>query len=230
MTVPPPGAVLGRRYPAAAFFAALDGLLTRQLDGHPLWYALFTCSDEVNSRVGAARQRQFGDPHGIFTTRVIGAQVFAQQVAVAAHSGHASNVYEINIHLSLAVAGDSDCYREVIGRDGVRRAFCGALGHILNDFRKHAAGPTAARLTDPGDLDLLGTLAARLLPDRDAILSAVDPFFAITHRHLEVQVASLAQLLRRMNDLSRSDIVLGTITWNRTEDPDLVSLELSIRV
>ena len=85
-------------------------------------------------------------------------------------------------------------------------------------------------MTDPGDLDLLGMLAARLLPDRNAILSAVDPFFAITHRHLEVQVASLAQLLRRMNDLSRSDIVLGTITWNRTEDPDLVSLELSIRV
>ena len=194
------------------------------------YLALFGCSDEVTGEADSARSSVFAGYGGIFTTRIIGSLIFYQQIQVATSRGHRSNVFEVNVHIGEVEENGRRIYGALVGRDGQKRSTCGALAHVLEDFR---ANPdevlSISKMTDgEKHLDFLGMIKFRLKPHVDQILRAANPVLAITRKNLEVQTHDLIQHLQKTltkdPDLAPF-FVYGTITYNRTMQPDTESLE-----
>lgn len=210
----------GQRSAATEFYPALRRELERRRPGFVPRPALFGCSDEVNSAADAARHDALGREGGIFTTRLIGSQVIYHQLAVAVSRGHRSNCFEVNVHLGERARDGRLVHGELTGRDGETRACCGALAHVLADFRTApAAAPSVSQVVNGETvLDFLGTIKFRLNPFRDEILADPEPMPAITRRNLTVQVG---ELVRHLRTLAAADpdllpaFVIGTIAWNR---------------
>ena len=130
-----PGIIMGQRYGPATLFAGVRAAIGAALPGFKPYMALFGCSDEVNTSVDAERVHAFGTNNGIFTTRMIGSQVFFHQIMVAASTGHHSNVFEVNVHIGVDESAEGPGeYGSIVGRDGKRRDCCGALAHVLKDL------------------------------------------------------------------------------------------------
>jgi hypothetical protein len=216
--------IRGTRFHAEPLYRAVHDVLRSGWPSVPLYPALFACSDEVNAETSSFRTAVLGQYGGLFTTRMIGSQVFYQQIQVALGQGHSSNLFEVNAHVGEVVEGGTRRYGRLVGRDGVARATCGALGHVLQDLRTRTDEPTVSQVVD-GELylDFLGTLRYRLQPHRERILSAPDPVLAITHANLEVQIEELARQLRRAlaKGLATPPLfVLGTIAYNHAGELD----------
>jgi hypothetical protein len=195
----------------------------------PLYPALFACSDEVNAETSGFRTAVLGQYGGFFTTRMIGSQVFYQQIQVALGQGHSSNFFEVNAHVGETIEGGARRYGQLVGRDGVARATCGALGHVLHELRTRTDEPSVSQVVD-GEvyLDFLGTLRLRLQPHRERILSSPDPVLAITRVNLEVQVQELTRQLRRALEkgLATAPVfVLGSVSFNHASSLDEGCLE-----
>lgn len=194
------------------------------------YLALFGCSDEVTGSADAIRANVFGGYGGIFTTRVIGSQIFYQQIKVAVSRGHRSNVFEVNVHIGDMEENGRRVHGFLVGRDGQKRATCGALAHVLEDFQKNPNEILSVSQTVDGEqhLDFLGTLKFRLKSHRSEILFSSNPVMSITKKNLEVQILDLIRLLQKMlaadPDLAPM-FVYGTIAYNRTVQPDTKSLE-----
>ena len=221
--------VRGTRYNAEPLYRAVHDCLRSGWPGVTLYPALFACSDEVNAETAGFRTAVLGQYGGFFTTRMIGSQVFYQQIQVALGQGHSSNLFEVNAHVGEIVEGATRRYGRLVGRDGVARATCGALGHVLHDLRTRTDEPAVSQVVD-GEryLDFLGTLRYRLQPHRERILSAPDPVLAITYANLEVQVQELTRQLQRAlaKGLATAPIfVLGSISFNHAGDLDAECLE-----
>jgi hypothetical protein len=223
--------IKGKRYRPAAFFAKVRAAIGEALPGFKPYMALFGCSDEVNTSVDAERVGAFGTNNGIFTTRIIGSQVFFHQIMVAASTGHHSNVFEVNVHIGIDGTMEGPlAYGSLIGRDGKKRDCCGALAHVLKDLsEKPAEKPSISQYVD-GEvyLDFLSTLKFRIIPRREEILGAENRMTAITRVNLEVQIAELTRQLRKYlaaSPQTESMFVFGTISYNRRKQKDLISLE-----
>ena len=194
------------------------------------YLALFGCSDEVNGAADAVRASVFGGYGGIFTTRIIGSQIFYQQIKIAISRGHRSNVFEVNVHIGEMIENGRKIYGTLIGRDGNKRATCGALAHVLEDFHQNPGETPSLSQTIDGEvyLDFLATLKFRLKPHVSKILAAENPRLEITKSNLDVQVRELIRQLQKTlaNDPSLAPMfVYGTIAYNRTAQPDTTSLE-----
>ncbi|MBI5481092.1 MAG: hypothetical protein HY906_19700 [Deltaproteobacteria bacterium] len=221
--------VRGTRYHAEPLYRAVHDFLLAGWPRVALYPALFACSDEVNAETAGFRTAVLGQYGGFFTTRMIGSQVFYQQIQVALAQGHSSNFFEVNAHVGEIVEGSARRYGQLVGRDGVARATCGALGHVLEDLRTRIDEPSISQTVD-GELylDFLGTLRLRLLPHLERILSAPDPVLAITCVNLEVQVQELTRQLRRAlaKGLAAAPVfVVGTISFNHAGSLDEGSVE-----
>ncbi|OGH56239.1 MAG: hypothetical protein A3G34_06020 [Candidatus Lindowbacteria bacterium RIFCSPLOWO2_12_FULL_62_27] len=196
------------------------------------YLALFGCSDEVTGSADAVRTGVFGGYGGIFTTRVIGSQIFYQQIRVAISRGHRSNVFEVNVHIGESEEAGRRTYGSLIGRDGRKRSACGALAHVLEDFQTKPDEELSISQTQDGErhLDFLGMIKFRLKPHQAEILKSPDPMMAITRKNLEVQTAELVRHLQKMlaSDLGAGlapVFVYGTLAFNRTVQPDTESIE-----
>lgn len=194
------------------------------------YLALFGCSDEVTGSADAARASVFGGFGGIFTTRIIGSQIFYQQIQIATSRGHRSNVFEVNVHIGEMIEDGHKVYGALVGRDGHKRATCGALANVLDDLHNNPSETPQISRTEDGEvyLDFLGTLKFRLRPHFKEILAAENPVMAITKINLDVQVHDLIHQLQRImtKDPSYAPMfVYGTIAYNRVAQPDTKSLE-----
>lgn len=192
--------------------------------------ALFGCSDEVNSTATAIRQNVFGGYGGIFITRIIGSQVFYQQLKVATSRGHRSNIFEVNVHIGEMQEEGQTVMGQMMGRDGSIRPTCGALAHVLEDILEHPDALVSISKTEADKmyLDFLGTLKFRLNAVAADLLASECPMLTITQKNLEVQVNELVKQIQRLlkDDPSLAPLfVYGTITYNRMEEPDTESLE-----
>ena len=194
------------------------------------YLALFGCSDEVTGSADAVRANVFGGYGGIFTTRIIGSQIFYQQIKVAISKGHRSNVFEVNVHIGEMIENGRKIYGTLIGRDGNKRATCGALAHVLEEFRENPEATLSITQTVDGEdhLDFLATLKFRLKPHIAHILAAENPALEITKKNLDVQIQELIRQLQKM--LAKEPalapmFVYGTIAYNRTNQPDTKSIE-----
>jgi hypothetical protein len=221
--------VRGRRSHAEPLYRAVEECLRSGWPRVPLYPALFACSDELNAETAGFRASVLGQFGGFFTTRMIGSQVFYQQIQVALAQGHSSNLFEVNAHVGETVEGEVRRYGQLPGRDGVARPTCGALGHVLHDLRTRTDEPSVSQVVD-GELylDFLGTLRYRLQPHRERILSAPDPVLAITYANLEVQVAELIRQLQRAlaKGLAAAPLfVVGSVSFNHAGELDDESLE-----
>ncbi|RJR41115.1 MAG: hypothetical protein C4576_18485 [Desulfobacteraceae bacterium] len=226
-----PEVIKGKRYEPAALYDGVRAGIDAALPGFKPYMALFGCSDEVNTSVDAERVRAFGMNNGVFTTRMIGSQVFFHQIMVAASTGHHSNVYEVNVHIGVDETAEAQAaYGCILGRDGKKRACCGALAHVLNDLlAKPDERPSISQYVE-GEvyLDFLSTLKFRIIPRRQEIIDAEDRMVAITRVNLEVQIAELTRQLRKYLSASPETgpmFVFGTISYNRRKGGDLISLE-----
>jgi len=223
--------VKGKQYTPRALFTKVRREIHAKAPRFIPYAALFGCSDEVNSAADLERFAAFGTHGGIFTTRIIGSQVFYHQIKVALGTGHKTNVFEVNVHIGEEKdARGRVAYGHITGRDKRRRACCGALTHVLEDFRTHPREKPSVSQHVGGEvyLDFLGTLKFRLKQYRSEILSAGNPIMAITRRNLDAQVAELAVRLR--NDIAEHPkdgpfFVYGTISYNHTRGADRLSLE-----
>ena len=225
------GIIKGKRYRPATLFAGVRAVIGAALPGFKPYMALFGCSDEVNTSVDAERVRAFGTNNGVFTTRMIGSQVFFHQIMVAASTGHHSNVFEVNVHIGVDETAEGlGAYGSIVGRDGKKRDCCGALAHVLKDLStKPDERPSISQYVD-GEvyLDFLSTLKFRIIPRRQEILDAEDCMSAITRVNLEVQIAELTRQLRKYLSASPKRgpmFVFGTVSYNRRKEKDLISLE-----
>lgn len=194
------------------------------------YLALFGCSDEVTGSADAVRANVFGGYGGIFTTRMIGSQIFYQQIKIAISRGHRSNVFEVNVHVGEMLENGRKIYGTLIGRDGNKRATCGALAHVLEDFCRNPDEVPSVSQTVDGEpyLDFLATLKFRLKPHIPKILSAEDRVLEITKTNLDVQIRELIRQLQKTlaNEPSLAPMfVYGTIAYNRTTQPDTESIE-----
>lgn len=197
------------------------------------YLALFGCSDEVTGTADSMRANVFGGYGGIFTTRVIGSQIFYQQIKVAISRGHRSNVFEVNVHIGETEENGRRVYGALVGRDGTRRAACGALAHVLEDFQTKPDEPISiSTKTQDGEqhLDFLSMIKFRLKSCRSEILKSPEPMLEITKRNLEIQTKELCRHLQKMLATDTGDglvpvFVYGTIAHNRTTQPDTESLE-----
>ncbi len=197
--------------------------------------ALFGCSDEVNSGAASVRQSVFGGYGGIFITRIIGSQVFYQQLKVATGKGHRSNVFEVNVHIGEMEENGQRVLGKLIGRDGQVRPTCGALAHVLEDFMERPDEILSVSKTEADKLylDFLGTLKFRLNTIKIDLMVAENPMLTITQKNLEFQMRELVNQLRRIltdNPAQAPFFAYGTITCNRTEQPDTESLEYFYRI
>lgn len=196
------------------------------------YLALFGCSDEVTGVADSVRAGVFGGYGGIFTTRVIGSQIFYQQIRVAISRGHRSNVFEVNVHIGESEENGHRVYGSLVGRDGRKRSACGALAHVLEDFQTKPAEELSISQTQDGEqhLDFLGMIKHRLKSHRSEILKSPEPMLAITRKNLEVQTRELIRHLQKMLGSKLVAglppvFVYGTIAFNRTVQPDTESLE-----
>lgn len=217
-----------REYSPDHLFRCVRDTIHSRYPAMSLYMALFGCSDEVNGTTDTVRAGVLGGYGGIFTTRMIGSQIFYHQIKVAISRGHRSNVFEVNVHIGEHPDNGKRTYGVLVGRDGHKRACCGALAHILEDFQKHPDEKPSISQTVDGEqvLDFLGTLKFRLKPHQAEILAADDPMLAITRINLEAQVRELIRFLRKMGaDDPSPEFVYGTMSINRTESPDTETLE-----
>lgn len=196
------------------------------------YLALFGCSDEVIGTADAIRANVFGGYGGIFTTRVIGSQIFYQQIKVAVSRGHHSNVFEVNVHIGELEENGRKVYGALIGRDGMKRSTCGALAHVLDDFQNKPDEQLSISENQDGEqhLDFLGMIKFRLKSHQSEILKSPSPMLEITKRNLEVQTKELIRHLQKMLAADGGAgmapvFVYGTIAYNRTIQPDTEALE-----
>jgi hypothetical protein len=184
----------------------------------------------VNAATDLIRYNIFGIYGGFFTTRAIGSQVFFHQIRVGVSRGHHSNIFEVNVHIGEMEEDGKMVMGALIGRDGVKRACCGALSHLIDDFRTKPDEIPSISQTVDGEvyLDFLGTLKWRLKKHQQDILAAPVPILAITHKNLEVQINELIRQLRKV--IAREPelapmFVYGTISYNHINDDDEESIE-----
>lgn len=220
----------GKQYGGEYLFRAVrDRIHAERPDTRP-YLALFGCSDEVTGSADAIRASVFGGYGGIFTTRVIGSQIFYQQIKVAISKGHRSNVFEVNVHIGEMSENGRLVYGQLVGRDGQMRNTCGALAHVLEDFREKPDEALSISQMVDGEryIDFLGTLKIRLKSHQSEILAAEVPAIAITRMNLDVQIAELIRQLQKILAVEPGLaplFVYGTIAYNRTTQPDTKSLE-----
>lgn len=220
----------GRRYSAGELYANIHGMLRDRRPDITPYLALFGCSDEVNAATDLVRFDTFGRYGGVFTTRTIGSQIFFHQIQVAVSRGHHSTVFEVNVHIGETEEKGTAVLGELIGRDGARRHCCGALAHILDDFKNMPDEKPSISQTVDGEtyLDFIGTLKWRLRPHREEILAAPVPILAITRKNLEVQIDELVRQLHRViakNFIPAPLFVYGTISYNHSGKDDEESIE-----
>jgi hypothetical protein len=223
--------IKGAQYRPGALFERIRTIIHANLPGFKPYMALFGCSDEINSATDSERVEVFGKHSGVFTTRTIGSQVFFHQIRVAISTGHHSNVFEVNVHIGeYQDENGQKAFGRLIGRDGHERTCCGALAHVLEDLHLHPdETPSISQWID-GEvyLDFLSTLKFRIKPHQDEILRSPNQMIAITHMNLDAQLEELKRQLQKCvaTEPSALPIVLfGTISYNRTKKPDLLSLE-----
>jgi hypothetical protein len=118
----------------------------------------------------------------------------------------------------------------LIGRDGVKRYCCGALAHLIDDFRNMPDEIPSISQTVDGEvyLDFLGTLKWRLKKHQQEIMAAPVPILAITHKNLEVQINELIRQLHKViarGQASAPMFVYGTISYNHINDDDEETIE-----
>ena len=219
----------GKEYDPEYLFRTVRDRIHSVHAGIDPYLALFGCSDEVNGSADSTRAGVFGGYGGIFTTRIIGSQIFYQQIKVATSRGHRSNVFEVNVHIGEIEKDGRRTYGMLIGRDGQKRATCGALAHVLEDFQKRPDDELSISMTDGEEkhLDFLAMLKFRLKPHVAGILSAPDPIQEITRKNLDVQIKDLVRHLQNMIAADKTLaplFVFGTISYNRTTQPDTNSL------
>ncbi len=225
----------GREYDPRYLFEAIRDRIAFESPGFEPFLALFGCSDEVQSATDEMRASVFSSHGGIFSTRIIGSQIFYQQVKVALGQGHRSNVFEVNVHIGETREGGRVTRGRLCGRDGVERPTCGALTHVVEDFRAYPDETPSISSTENGILfiDFLGSLKYRLHARRAEILAAESPIESVTRMNLEVQVRELVGVLERFlaADPSLGPLyVLGTVTVNRVEMPDTEILERFLKM
>jgi hypothetical protein len=219
-----------QRYSAEKLFAEVHKIIRGYRPDITPYLALFGCSDEVNAATDLVRFNVFGKYGGVFTTRIIGSQIFFHQIKVGVSRGHHSNVFEVNVHIGEMEEGGKTILGELIGRDGLRRHCCGALAHIIEDFKNMPDEKPSISQTVDGEvyLDFLGTLKWRLKQHQQEILRAPVPILAITHKNLEVQINELAIQLHKViaKDATLAPVfVYGTISYNHFGRDDEESLE-----
>lgn len=116
-----------------------------------------------------------------------------------------------------------------------KRATCGALAHVLEDFCRNPEEVPSVSQTIDGEsyLDFLATLKFCLKPHIPKILAAEDRVLEINKTNLDVQVRELTRQLQKTlaNEPSLAPMfVYGTIAYNRTTQPDTESIEHFLRV
>jgi len=220
----------GFRYsPEDIYSSIVDSIMLLQ-NGFKPHLAFFGCSEEVNAESEIIRHKIFDRFGGIFTTRMIGSQVFYHQLKVSVSRGHTSNVFEVNVHIGEIKENNQIIYGHLIGRDGKQRATCGALCHILDDFVQKPDEQLSISQSIDGELyiDFIATIKFRLRPHIEYILNAENRFLAITYKNLEVQMNELIRQLQKIlfqNPEKGPMFAIGTFSFNRNDQTDKQTIE-----